>query len=200
MIALYDDFDDARDAIHELLDAGYSRDRISLVARDVDERYAEELEGIDEDNTGEAIAGGATVGGVLGGIAGVLVGLDAVAIPGIGPVLAVGPIVGGVIGVGAGAATGGLVGGLTEAGVDEDEAHTYAEGVRRGGTLVAVQAENEAADAAADILDDHNPVDVDERETRWREDGWERHDSTDEPYTTSEIERERTRNAVVTRG
>src|SRR6185437_13482826 len=87
---------------------------------------------------------GATTGAVLGGGAGLLAGLGMLAIPGVGPVVAAGWLVATLAGAGAGAAVGaaagGLVGSLTAAGVPEREAHVYAEGVRRGSSLVTVRA------------------------------------------------------------
>ena len=94
------------------------------------------------------------------------------AIPGLGPVVAAGWLASTALGAGIGAATGGLVGALTGAGVDEADAHVYAEGVRRGGTLVTVRAEDSMAAQAADILDDHGTIDIDERQRGWRSEGW----------------------------
>jgi hypothetical protein len=84
---------------------------------------------------------GAGVGTAVGGAAGLLAGLGLLAIPGVGPVVAAGWLVATAVGAVAGAATGGLIGGLTGAGVSEDDAHVYAEGVRRGGSLVADSGE-----------------------------------------------------------
>lgn len=191
IVALYDSIDDAHKAVEDLLAAGFDRDHISLVARDVDERYASEIDASDDDDMGKAVASGAATGGALGAIAGVLVGINSLAIPGVGPIVAVGPIAGGLMGLGLGAAAGGLAGGLVEAGVSEDEADTYAEGVRRGGSLVTVHADDALADDAANILNRHHAVDINERATRWRDEGWERHDHTADPYTAEQIERER---------
>ncbi len=72
------------------------------------------------------------------------------AIPGIGPIVAAGPLAATLAGAGVGAVAGGLIGGLTRAGVPEDEANVYAEAVRRGGALVTVRAEDSRAEVAAD--------------------------------------------------
>jgi hypothetical protein len=77
-----------------------------------------------------------------------------------------------MLGAGAGAVAGGLVGALMELGVPEEEAHLYTEGIRRGGTLVAVRTSDDLASRAAGILDDHNPIDIDRRSAEWRGDGW----------------------------
>ena len=95
------------------------------------------------------------------------------AIPGIGPIIAAGPIAAALAGAGIGAATGGLIGGLTDLGIPDEEAHTYAEGVRRGGTLVTATAHTEMQAArAVDILHRHGAVDIEERAASWRQDGW----------------------------
>ncbi|MBQ0821196.1 YsnF/AvaK domain-containing protein [Microvirga sp. HBU67558] len=77
-----------------------------------------------------------------------------------------------LVGAGAGAAIGGLTGALVDAGVDENDAHAYAEGVRRGGALVTVRASDTEVDRIVDILDDEGTVDFDERENTWRSEGW----------------------------
>jgi hypothetical protein len=122
---------------------------------------------------------GAGIGAVVGGLAGILVGLGALAIPGIGPVLAAGPLAAafaGLAGAGAGAVaggvTGGLIGVLADMGVPRENAGYFAEGVRRGGTLVVARATDEMAGTARDILNRHSPIDMNERITQWRQSGW----------------------------
>ena len=144
-----------------------------------------------EDNTSEAAAR-AGIGAVIGGLGGLLVGLGALAILGIGPVLAAGPIVTTLVGAGVGAAAGGLIGALVNAGVPEDQAQIYAEGVLRGGTLVTLSTSAENADRAVDILNKHNPVDIDRKASQWRSDNWTGFDENTEPYTRERIDTERT--------
>jgi Heat induced stress protein YflT len=138
VVAVFDDRDDAQDAINALRDAGFSPDDISILARDRD------TAGRLADDTGtEAAAGAATgalAGGLLGGVAGWLVGIGALAIPGVGPIIAAGPIAAALGGAALGAAGGGIIGALTGAGVPEDEARYYDEEFRRGGIVVTVQA------------------------------------------------------------
>ncbi|WP_331299739.1 hypothetical protein [Methylobacterium oryzae] len=71
-----------------------------------------------------------------------------------------------------GAAAGGLIGGLTAAGLSADEAETYAEGVRRGGTLVTVRADESRAERVLSILDQAGSIDLDQRAEGWRAQGW----------------------------
>jgi len=138
VVAVFDDRDDAQDAINALRDAGFMAEDISILARDRD------VAGRLADDTGtEAAAGAATgalAGGLLGGVAGWLVGIGALAIPGVGPIIAAGPIAAALGGAAIGAASGGIIGALTGAGVPEDEAKYYDDQFRRGGIVVTVQA------------------------------------------------------------
>ncbi len=117
-----------------------------------------------------AVAGAGT-GAVIGGGLGVLAGAAGLFIPGLGPVLGMGPMLATILGgAGIGALAGGLSGALANAGVPEADAGLYTEGVRRGGTLVTVVAPDAAAaDRAADVLDRAGAYDVNERATTWAE-------------------------------
>lgn len=189
---LFEDFDHARDAMHDLQDIGFKRSDISLAAANINDRYDEYVEErVTHDNIGKAAADGALAGGAVGGIGGVLAGLGLFAIPGIGPVVAVGPIVSGLVGLMTGAVTGSLLAALVEAGIDEEDAEIYAEGVRRGYTLLTVTASDADAAHVADIMNEHGAVDIDRRAASWREEDWEGYDPDEPFYTRSEYERER---------
>ncbi|MDB5644466.1 hypothetical protein [Methylobacterium sp.] len=180
--ALYDDYDAASTAVSKLEAAGVAHGDISIVSSNEGDRHAGRLQTTtdvsghgDHDTTEKASTGagtGATVGTVLGGAAGLLTGLGLLAIPGVGPVVAAGWLVATLTGAGIGAAAGGLAGGLTGAGLSEADAHTYSEGVRRGGTLVTVRADQAHASRVMDILEEHGSIDVDERAQNWRAQGW----------------------------
>lgn len=170
VVGLFEDFDSAQKAANELERAGITRDQISVVAGNESGRYSDYVSGSGE--VGKHTAGKAGAGAAIGGGLGLLAGLAALAIPGFGPVIAMGPIATALAGAGIGAAAGGLIGGLREAGVPEHHAEYYAEGVRRGGVLVTVRTTDALADRAADILDNAGAVDVDERATQWRTSGW----------------------------
>jgi stress response protein YsnF len=169
--AMFDTYADAKTAVTRLEAAGVPHDTISIVSNDAAHKQYH-----DGDDAGTGAGTGASIGTLLGGGAGLLAGLGLLAIPGVGPVVAAGwlasTLVGAGVGAGIGAATGGLVGSLTDAGVDEADAHAYAEGVKRGGTLVTVRADDTTTKRVADILDDHGTVNMDERETTWRNEGW----------------------------
>src|SRR5215218_4694006 len=174
--AFFDSFDDAADAVRRLENAGIQHEDISLVANNEGDRFSEYAAGrrhdTHDDHTGDGAGTGATVGTLAGGGAGMLAGLGMLAIPGLGPVVAAGWLVSTLVGAGAGAAIGGLAGALVGAGVSEADAQVYEEGVRRGGTLVTVRADDAQVDRVVDILDDHGSVDIDERSGSWRSEGW----------------------------
>ncbi len=90
----------------------------------------------------EGAATGAASGGLLGGTLGLLAGIGALAIPGFGPFIAAGPIMGALAGLGAGAATGGIVGGLVGYGIPEYEAKRYEGRIKEGGVLVSVHCDD----------------------------------------------------------
>ena len=175
---LFDTRDHAEAAVRALKDAGIESEDISIVARDSD--------GTDADDVAESAGAGAGIGAAVGGAGGLLAGLGMLAIPGIGPVVAGGWLLATAVGAATGAvvggATGGLVGALSDAGVDERDAHVYAEGVRRGGTLVTARVDEVEADAAQAILSRTNGVDISERRRDYEATGWDRFDDTAEPY------------------
>src|SRR4051812_15945965 len=140
---LYDSYADAQRAVTNLEAAGVAHSDLSIVANNSDSWYNEDKK-LDRDRDGvddraEGAATGAGIGAGLGGAAGLLAGLGLLAIPGLGPVVAAGWLASTALGATAGAATGGVVGALTQAGITKDEAPLYAEGIRRGGTLVSAR-------------------------------------------------------------
>ena len=155
---------------------------ICIVAITRDDHHAADRDG----DAGTGAATGATAGALIGGGAGLLAGIGALAIPGIGPVVAAGWLVstlaGAVTGGAAGAATGGLIGSLTNSGVPEREAHVYAEGVRRGGSLVTVRTDDARAVEVERIMD-RRSIDWAERDRSYRSEGWERFDPDAPAYT-----------------
>jgi len=163
VIALYRDFEQGARAVEALVDAGFDRKDISIVANDADSRYSSRLKTTDTDD-GDVKAGeGAGFGAIVGG----LIGLGVALIPGIGPVLAAGPLAAAVTGVAtgaiAGAATGGIAASLIDLGVSKEDATQYVEGIKRGGALVTVDVNSdEYATRAESILNRYNPVNIHE--------------------------------------
>lgn len=185
--ALFDSYDHAASAVRALKDAGLSSADVSIVANNAGEQIRRD----DDMDAEEGAAAGVGVGAVAGGGAGLLAGLGTIAIPGIGPVIAggwlVATAVGALAGAAVGGAAGGLLGALANAGVPEEEAHVYAEGVRRGGTLVSVRAEDARADAVAAILRNSAGVDLDQRRTDYLAEGWGGFDENAPAYSEEQI-------------
>src|SRR6187402_1231477 len=140
---LYDNYTSAQQAVQRLEAAGVPHSDISIVANNSDSWFSTDKK-VDRDHDGvddraEGAGKGAGIGAGVGGTAGLLAGLGLLAIPGLGPVVAAGWLAATAVGAAAVAATGGIVGALTQAGVSEDEAPLYAEGIRRGGTMVTAR-------------------------------------------------------------
>ncbi|MDN4632254.1 hypothetical protein QCD71_12065 [Sphingomonas sp. PsM26] len=192
---LFDHYDDARRAVQDLEAAGVAHRDVSIVGHDKRGTTG------DTNDVGEAAAEdagiGAGLGATVGGVGGLLAGIGLLAIPGIGPVVAAGWLaataVGAAGGAAIGAAAGGLVGALTHAGVPEQDAHVYAEGVRRGGTLVTAKVDEPLVQTARNILGDDTSVDVSERRDAYRSQGWNTFDDTAPAYSDADMATERGR-------
>jgi hypothetical protein len=157
---LFTDRDEAVAAIEDIKAAGFRPEDVGVAMRD---RTAQgELVEDTGTKAAEGAAAGAVGGGALGALVGFLVGLGALAIPGIGPVVAGGALAtafglaGGtaVAGAGIGAAAGGIVGALVGMGIPEEEARYFEAGFRAGGVLVTVNGRDRAPEALA-ILERH---------------------------------------------
>ena len=172
MTALFDDYEDAAQAVRALEAAGFEGDDISLVVSTYDDEVGETRA---DDEAAEGVGTGAGIGALVGGAGGLLAGLGALAIPGIGPVVAAGWLVstaiGAVAGAAVGGATGGIIGSLTGSGVHEQDAHVFAEGVRRGGSVVSVRTDEGRAGVVEDIFTEANQVDIGERRTLFQRGG-----------------------------
>lgn len=190
---LYDNHADAVQVVNDLEAAGIPVGDISIVANNRGDRYSPAV--VEAGGTGAGT--GAAAGTVIGGGVGLLTGLGLLAIPGVGPVVAAGWLIatlaGAGVGAAAGAATGGLIGSLTGAGVPEEEAHVYAEGVRRGGSLVTVRGDDADVARAEAIMNARNPTDWQQRDRDYRASGWDRFDPAAPIYTPAEVERDRMR-------
>jgi hypothetical protein len=191
---LFDHYSDATSAVEQLKAAGISDSDISIVSNNSDGRYK------DNDNDAAEGAGtGAGIGAAVGGAGGLLTGLGIMAIPGVGPVVAAGWLAataaGALAGAVVGGAAGGIIGALTDSGVDERDAHVYAEGVRRGGTLVTAKVDESRAAEAEAILQRSNWVDLPTRRSAYEGQGWRGFDDASDPYTQADIDAERARYA-----
>ncbi|MGH9630130.1 MAG: hypothetical protein ACRD7E_17575 [Bryobacteraceae bacterium] len=178
VVGLFRDAREAEAVVNDLAESGFSKGDVSLVVKQSGGQILESPESKEADVSTSAGAGAA-----LGGAAGLLLGLAALALPGIGPIVAAGPLAAALTGAGVGAAAGGMLGALSEMGVPESEAGHYAEGIKRGGTLVVVRADGDGAEKALAILNRHGAVDVDERAESWKKTGWSGFDPHSEPQT-----------------
>lgn len=170
LAGLYSTYSEANSVVRDLVDAGFSREMISIVASNAKgdivphtptaddaaggfsehrpENYAE----------GDAVTSGQGAG--FGAVVGTLVALGALLIPGIGPIVAAGPLavaLGAGVGAAAGALTGGITAGLVKTGISEEDAEYYAEGIRSGGTLVSIEVADDDADDARRVMEAHTP-------------------------------------------
>jgi hypothetical protein len=174
VVGTYDNIQTAYAVANDLISAGYSRNDISVIANDVNQQYApyvDETHANYVDSSDDA-ARGAGIGAVLGGLGGLLVGLGALAIPGVGPVIAAGPLLAALTGAGVGAVTGGIVGALVDLGVPDEEAQLYSEGLRRGHVLVIAQVPDASTNAVTRLMERPGLVDIHRQADSWRASGW----------------------------
>lgn len=180
---LFDIYSDADNAVEELHKLGLDSGNISVIAHDVDRVEP-------ETNASEGAVTGASVGGAVGGLGGLLAGVGMLAIPGVGPVVAAGWLAATLAGVAAGAvaggAAGGIIGALSEAGVPEEDAHFYAESLRRGSTLVSVRAPDNQANDVRSILMRNRAVDPAARRLQYESEGWTTFDPDLPTYSNEE--------------
>jgi hypothetical protein len=138
-------------AVDRLISAGFSNQDVSVLMSD--NEGAKDFAAEKNTKAPEGTATGVGVGGTVGGTLGLLAGIGALAIPGVGPLIAAGPIMGALAGVGVGGAVGGLVGALVGAGIPEYEAKRYEGRVKDGGILVSVHCDSSAeVSRAKDVL------------------------------------------------
>lgn len=137
LIGIYQTREAAAQAVDELHRAGFTRDQISILMSEA--TYGQHFVVYDRTKSAEVGAVGAFTGGALGALAGSLVAVASLAIPGVGFVVT-GPIVAALAGAGAGGATGGLIGALIGAGIPDEEAKLVEDEVKDGGILVGVVA------------------------------------------------------------
>ena len=197
---LYKSYDQAQQAVRDLEAAGVTNSDISIVANNSDDWYSNGGNGgtakrVDRDRDGvddraEGAGTGAGIGAAIGGAAGLLTGLGLLAIPGVGPVVAAGWLVATAAGAAAGGLTGGIVGALTQAGVSDEDAHVYAEGVRRGGTLVTARVPDVTASQLEMVLD-RSALRTADLRSSYSKGGWKTFDPAAKPYSADQVRKER---------
>ncbi len=141
----------AEQAVDSLVRSGFASTDISVLLADTGS--TKEFAHTKDTKAPEGTTTGAATGGVIGGTLGVLAGIGALAIPGVGPLIAAGPIMAGLAGLGVGGAVGGLVGALVGMGIPEYEAKRYEGRVKDGGTLLSVHCDtSDEVSRAKDLL------------------------------------------------
>ena len=159
VLGIYTSASQAERAVDHLLAAGFTHSAVSVL---LPEREGAQV--VAYQNTTKAPEGaatGVTAGGVVGGTLGLLAGLGALAIPGVGPPLAAGPLMAALAGLGVGNTVGGLVGTLVGLGIPEIEAKRYEGHIQNGGTLLSVHCTTpEQVEAAGDALNATGAQDI----------------------------------------
>ena len=159
VFGIYKSSGSAEAAVDRLLAVGFSNSDISVLMPDA----ASSRDFAHEKNTKapEGTTTGVTAGGAIGGTLGLLAGIGALAIPGVGPFIAAGPIMGALAGLGVGGAVGGLIGALVGMGIPEYEAQRYEGRVKDGGVLLSVHCDtSEEIDKAKDVLKGSGAEDI----------------------------------------
>jgi hypothetical protein len=153
VFGIYHTRNQAERAVDDLLAAGFSNDDISVLLSDNEgsRDFAHEK----NTKAPEGATAGVTTGGVIGGTLGLLAGIGALAIPGVGPFIAAGPIMGALAGLGVGGAVGGLIGALIGMGIPEYEAKRYEGRIKEGGVLLSVHCDTSGEIARAKDLLKH---------------------------------------------
>ena len=155
VIATFADRNSAERAISDLRNKGYERD-ISLLAKDEKAGKGDANKYNTNFTGGDPVMDGASTGGAVGGLLGLAVGAGALAIPGIGPLVAAGPIAGLL----SGAATGVIAGGLADYGIPAERGRFYEDRIKQGDILVAVRCDEKKAEEASKVLSQFGGKDV----------------------------------------
>jgi hypothetical protein len=175
IVAVFQEMTEAEQAVQELVDCGFSRESISIVAHGG--KCGPAVGSVPTLTSGTSLGAAAAVGG-LGGFA---VGMVALAIPGIGPILAAGPIAAELVAGGVGSVAGGVISWLKQMGVPDNDAGSLCEALRRGGIILTVESPDERVADAQQIIGEHRLIDMDESTLEWHRQGWKRFDPNAEP-------------------
>jgi uncharacterized membrane protein len=149
----------AEQVVEGLQDSGFPVSEISVLLPDKEGKH--DIGHVKATKAPEGATTGATTGGVTGGVLGLLAGIGALAIPGVGPFIAAGPIMAALSGAAIGATTGGVVGALVGMGIPEVEAKRYEGKLKSGNYLIAVHVrDGEEKDRAKEIFKSAGAEDI----------------------------------------
>jgi hypothetical protein len=156
---IYPTATNAEMAVDRLVASGFSNQDVSVLMADA--YTVKEFAHEKHSKAPEGAATGVTTGGLIGGTLGLLAGIGALVIPGVGPLIAAGPIMSALAGLGAGGAVGGVVGALVGLGIPEYEAKRYEGHVKNGGVLLSVHCQSsQEINRAKEILKSTGASDV----------------------------------------
>ncbi len=151
VFGIYHNANQAERVVERLREERFSSDDISVLLQD--EKGSRDFAHEKNTKAPEGTTAGVTVGGVIGGSLGLLAGIGALAIPGLGPLIAAGPLMASLAGLGVGGAVGGLIGALVGMGIPEYEAKRYEGHIKAGGVLLSVHCDtSEEIARAKDLL------------------------------------------------
>ncbi|MET0723123.1 MAG: hypothetical protein ABWY64_20200 [Tardiphaga sp.] len=197
---LYDSYADANRVVVGLEAAGIPLAETSVISNNSDSWYrtgqaANVMNLRKQETSGDAAAGSKFEGAAIGVAIGATVATAAslvtmLALPGVGAVVGAGWLAALLGSMAIGGATGGLLGALTNAGISPEDAHVFAEGVRRGGTLVAARL-SPADVPRVEAMMNQSAVKLDERCDLYRKSGWQAFDPSARPYTADQVRSER---------
>jgi hypothetical protein len=183
VVGMFENPHDADRAISDLRSMGLPREALGVMGQQ--NRLQASTQ---KHEVGKEAGVGATGGATVGGIAGLLVGVGALAIPGLGPVIAagtLGTVIGSTaVGAGVGAAAGGIVGALMGMGLSREEANVYAEAVNRGDILVSANVPPGQEQQVNAVLRRAGAVDVHARRQQFTNSGWQQFDASSQSRDT----------------
>lgn len=193
VVGLFDDRDRAQGAVKDFLKSDFAADRVSIIATDARGEFVQQPITSEPGNkSGTGAATGLLSGAIVGGVFGLLVGTGVLLIPGVG-LLAAGPIAMALAGAGIGAVGGGLLGALIGLGIPQEHVATYAEAIRRGGCLVAIEVNDGNIGRAHEIMKSNHAVDIHQRAAYYQAEGFTQFDPKAPVYTQEQIDEERMR-------
>lgn len=167
VVGVFSSHEQAEKAVRSLHEKGFTKDDISIAARDEGKGADQRGQGQGKEGFGfeaggdmgmntDTVTDGTAWGGALGGLAGLLAGVGALAIPGIGPIVAAGPLAAAL----SGAVAGGVAGGLIDLGIPEQEGRRYEDELKQGNALAIIEASGDKVELAQSILKESGASEV----------------------------------------
>lgn len=184
IVAVFSTLAEAERALIDVRARGIPNEATHLIAGNDQSKHDDYLKKSKDESKsdGKAAWNGASFGGGVG----IVASLVALAIPGVGPIVAAGPIATVLTGLGIGAATGGLIGVFKSMGLSHEEAPLYEEAVRRGLILAIAQVPEERADEIFKLMENHGARDVRDEVDTWKREGWSGSKTDKHPFPSDD--------------